>query len=179
MLLAKAGIREGELVALDLADGDTEKGIMMINKHINKITNKIMDGRKNREHTTIPLDDETIRALKSWIMVRPKTTSKALFVSCGGLRLSVRDVNYIIDRWVERTGIHNNGNGGGVENRITPQYFRAWFTRMMQRNGCDPDVLDYIRGDKAASMRNYYDRQVLDFDEIQRVYLKSVPNFGI
>ena len=178
MLLAKTGIRAGELTSLNMVDVNMGGGMLVVNKHVDKITGRILCGRKNKEETLIPLDSETIIVLQACIAVRPETSDPALFVSHNGKRLNVRDINKIVYKWVVKTGIHAN-DGGGIGGNITPHYFRAWFTRMMQKGGCDPEIVEYLRGDKAGSMRSMYSREVLNFGEIKEAYLQFVPKFGI
>jgi hypothetical protein len=49
----------------------------------------------------------------------------------------------------------------------------------LQINGCNPYVIDKIRGDKPKNMRDYYSHQFEDIDYIRKEYLRTVPQFGI
>jgi len=63
--------------------------------------------------------------------------------------------------------------------KIVPHYFRGWLTFQLQINGCNPYVIDKIRGDKPKNMRDYYSHQFEDIDYIREEYLRTVPQFGI
>ena len=178
VLLPKTAIRNGELVALDLDDIDFDNETLNVNKHVgDHETNEIVKGRKNGNETLIPLDDETIRALKFYLASRPKTKTKALFVSHTGNRLYAQDIIRIVKEWSIKT--KTSIDTTDIDKKIVPHFFRAWATYTLQINGLNPSIIDYIRGDVASSMRGFYFNQVLPFDVIQREYLRTVPKFGI
>jgi integrase len=179
VLFAKTGIRNGELTALNIEDIDFNDELLKIDKHINNLSsNTTSKGRKNKNETVIPLDDETIRTLKFYLISRPKKVkSNALFVSQNGNRLYEMDISKLVKDWGIKTGIGINSNE--TDKKITPHFFRAWLTYMLHMNGCNPIVIDAIRGDVAATIRDFYTNQVLPFDVIKKEYLKAVPKFGI
>lgn len=178
ILLAKTGIRNGELVALDIQDIDFGNETLAVNKHINDTsTNTTAKGRKNGNESILPLDDETIRALKFYLATRPKVKSDALFVSQNGNRLYETDISRIVKEWSIKTKICIETND--TDKKIIPHYFRAWIAYNLQINGCNPAVIDAIRGDTASTIRAFYVNQVLPFEVIKKEYLKAVPKFGI
>lgn len=89
-------MRNGELVALNIEDIDFDNETLTVDKHIGDHENTIVKGRKNGNESLIPLDDETIRALKFYLMARPKTKTKALFISHNGNRLYAVDIIRIV-----------------------------------------------------------------------------------
>jgi integrase len=98
ILLAKTAIRNGELVALNVEDIDFDKETININKHIaDHTTNTIKKGRKNGVETLIPLDDETLRALKFYLMTRKNNINEGLFISNNGNRLYAQDIIRIVN----------------------------------------------------------------------------------
>jgi integrase len=178
ILLAKTAVRNGELVALNVEDIDFDKETININKHIaDHETNEIKKGRKNKVETLIPLDDETIRALKFYLMIRKNNMTGALFISNNGNRLYAQDIIRIVKEWSVKTKtcIHTTD----IEKKIVPHYFRAWATFTLQIGGLNPSIVDYIRGDVANTIRGFYFNQVLPFEVIKKDYLKAVPKFGI
>ncbi len=179
VLFAKTGIRCGELVALDIDDIDFDNGTVLVNKHIDdSARNTSIRGRKNGNESLIPLDDETIRSLKFYIASRT-TNTQALFVSQTNKfnRLYIQDVEKIVKQWSIRTGIGLDSRD--TDKKIVPHFFRAWNAYMLQLNGCNPAVIDAIRGDVAGSIRQFYVNQVMPFDVVKREYLRAVPQFGI
>lgn len=177
-LLAKTGIRNGELTALNIEDIDFDNELLTVDKHINNpSSNTIVKGRKNRNETIIPLDDETTRTLKFYLISKPKAKNKALFVSQNANRLYEMDISKIVKDWSIKTGFGTDTNE--TEKKIVPHYFRSWNAYQLQINGCNPIVIDAIRGDLASTMRAFYVNQVLPFDFIRKEYLRCVPKFGI
>jgi integrase len=178
VLLAKTGIRAGELSALDLDDVNFENRALRVNKRIgNYFDLTIVSGRKNRVDSSIPLDDETLRALRVYLAIRQPCSTKALFISDRGNRMFLADIDKTVKNWAIKTGTCKDSNR--TDEKITPHFFRAWITYQLQINGCNPIIIDAIRGDKAANMRMFYANQVLPFEEIRREYERTVPKFGI
>ncbi len=162
VLLAKTGIRAGELSALDVDDVDFENRALRVNKRIgNYFDLTIASGRKNKVESKIPLDDETLRALKVYIAIRQPCGTKALFISDRGNRMFLADIDKIVKNWAIKTGTCKDSNR--TDEKITPHFFRAWITYQLQINGCNPMIIDAIRGDKASNMRMFYANQVLPF----------------
>jgi len=178
VLLAKTAIRNGELVALDVDDIDIQKEVISINKHIIDLnSNSSGKGRKNGNETMIPLDDETIRTLKFYLMARPKTKDRGLFISSAGNRLNLSDIARIVKNWAVKLNFGIDSTD--TDKKIVPHFFRAWATYTLQMSGLNPSIVDYIRGDVASTIRGFYFNQVLPFDVIRKEYLKAVPKFGI
>ncbi len=178
VLLAKTGIRAGELSALDVEDVNFENRCLRINKHIsNYFDLTIANGRKNKVESIIPLDDETLRMLKVYLAIRQPCSTKALFISDRGNRMFLADIDKIVKNWAIKTETCKDSNR--IDEKITPHFFRAWITYQLQINGCNPIVVDALRGDKASNMRTFYANQVLPFEEIRKDYERTVPKFGI
>lgn len=179
ILFAKTGIRNGELVALDMDDLDLDENILTINKHVDdKAKNTITSGRKNGNISIIPIDDETKRALQFYLAIRLSTNNeKALFTTYTGKRMYENDISKLVKKWTLKTGLCDKSND--FDKKIVPHYFRGWLTFQLQINGCNPYVIDKIRGDKPKNMRDYYSHQFEDIDYIREEYLRTVPQFGI
>jgi integrase len=180
VLLAKTGIRNGELVSLDVSDVDFIKETVSINKHIgDHEKNIVVEHRKNGNDTIIPIDEETIRTLKFYLASRPifETSNPALFLSYRGERLFAQDITRTVKEWSIKSGLGIDSND--TDKKITPHYFRAFLTYNLALNGCNPSIIDNIRGDVATNIRNFYTNQVLPFDIIKRDFLRCVPIFGI
>lgn len=178
IVLAKTAIRNGELTALDIEDIDFDNEVLTIDKHVSNLSsNTIIKGRKNGNETRIPLDDETLRALKFYLISRSKTQNNALFISHNGIRLYEHDISRIVKDWSIKTKTGKDTKE--TDKKIVPHFFRAWATYTLQINGCNPAVIDAIRGDVASSIRAFYVNQVLPFEVIKKEYLRTVPKFGI
>ena len=175
-MLAKTGMRRGELCGLDLTDADLDNGILHIRQHLDDATGELLPGRKNGETTDIPIDEEMHRLLQVYIALRPRSNSPALFLSRHGVRMNGRDTGERLRGWVEK---HWGANGKATSEKITAHWFRAFLTYELSVAGCNPVVIAAIRGDRAARIQDFYTMQVLGFEKIREEYLKAVPVFGL
>jgi len=169
-LLAKSGIRVGELVNLDLTDVhidhprsnrvlppprpgvDDKPDSIFIDSSIAEGDvirgDKRIEGNKRKRTTIIPLDDELKQTLLYWLAARPasKANGSPLFMGTKSRRrLNSNSAGMTIARIAKTYGWYTTG--AGVQNNVTPHYFRHWFTTTADRNGMDRAVLKYIRGD--------------------------------
>jgi integrase len=161
LLINKAEGNVG-LVALNIDYVDLDQGILTVDKHSEYHSTQPKSGRKNGNETLIPLDDEAVRVLRVYLATRPAVKkTNALFVSYAENRLHVQEVSKLVKEWSIKTGVGPDSND--TSKKIVPHFFRAWGTYMLQINGCNPIVIDAIRGDKATTMRGFYANQVLPF----------------
>ena len=175
-MLAKTGIRKGELCGLDLTDADLDNDILHIRQHFNDTEGKLLSGRKNGVTTDIPIDPELHKVLQVYIALRPRTSTPALFLTYNGARLGGKGTGEVLRRWVTRHwGVHGNSTA----EKVTAHWFRAFLTYELSVNGCNPAVIAAIRGDRAAKIQDFYTMQVLGFEKIREEYLKAVPVFGL
>ena len=167
VLLAKTGIRRGELIRLDVDD---------INWEDYSITLKPTPKRSNR---VVFFDDECAMVLKRWLRVREKLTpkTKALFISYNTLdRLSRNGVWNAIVKYAKRLGFHNP-NSPRLEDHFGPHCFRHWFTTWLLRNGMPREYVKELRGDKRRKAIDIYHH--IDKEELRKTYLACIPKLGI
>jgi len=167
VLLAKTGIRRGELIRIDVDD---------INWEDYSITLKPTAKRSRR---VVFFDDECAIVLKRWLRIREKLKpkTKALFVSYqSGRRIDRNTVYRIVTKHAQRLGLHNP-ESDRIEDHFTPHYLRHWFTTMMRRRGMPREFLKELRGDKRKEAVDRYDH--IDREELRRMYLACVPKLGI
>lgn len=176
IILAKAGLRAGEVICLTVNDFDADAGTLTIDKHAGTKRNELSEirpGRKNGMSTVIPVDAELGHILNIYLKATGKTGDDMLFTA-GDKRLQVGRVEQRFDDWAIKTGFKVKGEKG-----LSPHYFRHFMSYELLAADCNPMVIDYIRGDVAADMKNHYARQVLPFDKIRAEYLKAVPQLGL
>jgi site-specific recombinase XerD len=94
-LLLQTGMRIGELSKLTVEDANLDGDNPTIYIHPE-------EGSVER---TIPLNKPAVEALKKYLDIRPKTQSKALFVTKTGRPLLVRNIRTAIDRYFRIAGI--------------------------------------------------------------------------
>ena len=167
VLLAKTGIRRGELLRLDVDD---------INWEDYSITLKPTPKRSNR---VVFFDDECAIVLKRWLRVREKLNPKtnALFISYNTLdRLSRNGVWNAIVKYAKRLGFHNP-NSPRLEDHFGPHCFRHWFTTWLLRNGMPREYVKELRGDKRREAIDIYHH--IDKEELRRAYLACIPKLGV
>jgi len=167
LLLAKTGIRRGELLKLDVGD---------INWEDYSITLKPTPKRTNR---VVFFDDECALVLRRWLRVREKLNprTKALFVSYQTLgRLSRNGVYTAVVKYAKRLGFHTP-ESPRLEDHFGPHCFRHWFTTWLLRNGMPREYVKELRGDKRGEAIDIYHH--IDKEELRRAYLAYIPKLGV
>ena len=171
-LIAKLGLRRGEVTGLDVVDVNLDDRMLTVRQHADNHGSVLIPGRKNGATSILPMDDELLKVLKVYMAVR-QPVDGAFFLSRNGLRLDNVTMWKIVKDHAEKAGLMTNGDN------ITVHYFRAWATYQLTINGCKPEIVQVIRGDVANTMANFYTREILSFEDVRREYLKAVPVFGI
>jgi len=165
-ILAKTGVRRGELVAMDADDIDwVEQSITL--KKFRKRSNRI-----------VFFDDETARILKRWLNQRESLTPKvkALFVGEKGDRLKRNGIYSMVIKYAHRVGLHDP-KSKRPQDHFTTHCFRHWFTTHLRRAGMDREFIKALRGDRRREAIDIYDR--IDRDELRRAYLAFIPQLGL
>ena len=166
VLLAKTGIRRGELMQIDIQDIDWAE---------QSITLKPKPKRSNR---VVFFDDECARVLKRWVVVREKNfpNNPALFPGKKKQRICRNTVLRAVVDPATRIGIHNP-NSKRLEDRFTPHCCRHWFTTHLRRAGMPREFIQELRGDERREAIDIYDH--IDKEELRRSYLSCIPQLGI
>jgi integrase/recombinase XerD len=166
ILLAKTGMRRGELVSLDVDD-----------VHWEDLSIRLKPTPK-RSNLLVFFDDECARVLKRWLDMRDKVAKeeRALFLSEKGKRMSGESVRIMISKWAERAGLHDPSSPR-IEDHFTPHCFRHWFSTHLLRNGMQRELVKELRGDARHEAIDIYHR--IDREELRRSYLAHIPRLGI
>lgn len=96
-ILLQTGIRIGELANLRTDDIYFSEGTKEGTIYVRPI--------ENRPERTVPMNKAAETALKRYLQIRPKSTSKALFITKTGKPLLVRNIRTAIDRYYKKAGI--------------------------------------------------------------------------
>nr|WP_082678870.1 tyrosine-type recombinase/integrase [Halobacterium noricense] len=181
VVLAKTGIRVGELCNLDLRDvnlshsaiaqhygvqpraavSDRENTLFVTSDiDVGDTVNggKRTEGNKRHRDTRIPVDEEVERELVEWLAIRPDVESPAepLFVNVSesyGERLTSEMVRAYVTDLAREQGWY--ATGAGVEENVTPHYFRHFFTTELRQRTDDGYLVKYLRGDVGDVMDRY------------------------
>jgi len=168
LLLAKTGVRRGELIAMDTTDINwTDQSITLKRKQFKKRSNRI-----------VYFDDETARVLKRWLYQRSKLDPQmlALFIGEHGERLKRNGVYSMVVKYAKRVGLHDP-ESPHAEDHFSPHCFRHWFTTWLRRAGMDRELIKVLRGDRRREAIDIYDR--IDHEELKREYLAFIPQLGV
>jgi integrase/recombinase XerD len=165
-LLAKTGVRRGELISMDLSDVDWVE---------QSITLKPFRKRSNR---VVFFDDETARILKRWLGQREKRRpdSPALFIGEKGDRLKRHGVYSLVVKHAEQVGLHK-AESPRPEDHFSVHNFRHWNTTHLRRMGMPREFIKALRGDRRREAIDIYDR--IDRQELKRAYLAFIPQLAL
>ncbi len=167
VLLAKTGVRRGELVRMDVDDID------WVNY---SVTLKPTPKRSNRR---VFFDDEAALLLRRWLRMRDKLgpQTEALFVNYNDReRLKRSGVYNAVLRYAERLGLHDTSSSM-LEDHFGPHCFRHWFTTYLLRNGMRREYVKELRGDRRSEAIDIYHH--IDREELRKAYLAFVPKLGV
>jgi len=167
-LLAKTGIRKGELISIDLTDIDWIEQSIQLKPH------------PKRSNCTVFFDDECARVLSRWLKARENYTvkpgCKALFVGEQGMRLKRNGVYRAVTIHAERVGLHDP-KSNRTKDHFSPHCCRHWFTTHLRRNNMRREFIKELRGDARNEAMDIYDH--IDKKELKRAYLAAIPVLGI
>lgn len=167
-VLAKTGVRRGELIDMDVDEVDWEGQCIRLKP------------KAKRSNRIVFFDDETAIILQRWLRAREnykvKPGCKALFVGEHGGRLGRNGVYYMVVKHAERVGLHDSSSER-MEDHFGPHCCRHWFTTHLRRGGLSREFLKELRGDSRGEAVDIYDH--IDFDELRQGYLASMPRLGI
>lgn len=167
-LLAKTGIRAGELMAIDLKDIDWEDKSIKL-----KPTGK-------RTNLTVFFDNECGSCLKRWLNARNTLVggkmSSLFLIPANGHRINHTFILRVIEKNAARVGLHDE-NSGDLSKRFTPHCCRHWFTTHLRKGGMPREYIKELRGDTRGETIDIYDH--IDREELKKAYLECVPRLGV
>ncbi len=169
MLLAKTGVRRGELIAMDIDDINWDKY---------SITLKEKAKRSNR---VVFFDEECAATLRRWLRLRERLevdeNCRALFVNYKSRTRINRDRVYDdVVKPATAIGI-NDPNSDKLSDHFSPHAFRHWFTTWLIRNGMPRDYVKELRGDARHDAIDIYNH--IDMEDLRTEYLARIPKLGI
>lgn len=163
VVLAKTGCRLTEALEIQLDDLLLEQGFIQLRN------------RKGGGEGVVPADEEVVKTINRFQMVRGRTGSKYLFVSIRGNRVSREMVRRAIQTAAVEQGITEE-KASEFHEKFTPHTFRTVFTTLMRRQGMDDRILQFIRGDSPSRTIDLYTR--IDRQEVKEQYLDCIKQIG-
>lgn len=159
ILLAKTGIRRGELLSIDVDDVDLAK------KEI------ILKPKKKRTNRLVIFDDETAEVLKVYYGWREsRARCPALFISPYGSRMKRGTPNEIISYYGTKLGLHDPN--GSLNKKLSPHCFRHFFTTFLRKSGMPREFIQELRGDSRRETIDIYDH--IDMGELRESYEECI-----
>ena len=166
-LLAKTGVRRGELLGIELNEINfNERSIML----------KVFRKRSNR---LVFFDEETEIILKKWLKRRKDLVNNgvtSLFVNDYGESLGRCGVYNAIVGWAKRLGYYDS-NSDRLEDHFSCHNFRHWYTTNLLRNGMPREYVKELRGDVRSEAIDIYHH--IDCKDLRDSYLAFIPQLGI
>lgn len=166
-LLLKTGIRNHELVELDVNDVDLPNLTVYLHP------------TAKRSNLEVYIDEETAHTLKRWLKQREKENIHNLpsfFLDRYGSRLTVRSSSRIVRKHAMSVGLHKQSSDL-PRDRLSPHNFRYYFTTRMLDAGMRPLFVQYLRGDAGNKSMDLYTR--INKAEVKDEYLRTVPRLGL
>ncbi|RMF14739.1 MAG: tyrosine recombinase XerC, partial [Candidatus Dadabacteria bacterium] len=123
-------------------------------------------GKGNKERI-VPVPAGTTSLVRQWLRVRASLTSDdepALFVSAQGRRLSVRGIQYVLDR---------RAREAGLDRHVHPHQLRHSFATHLLGDGVDLRAIQELLGHASLSTTQRYTH--VDLAGLARVYDGAHP----
>ncbi len=163
ILAAKTGMRISEILGLELQDVDFQNGFALIRRG------------KGGKARSVPVDEELIKIVKRWLIVRPKDLKdNHIFVSIRGTRMDRNSARRRLNASAITNGL---SNGKDFTQKFTPHTYRSVFTTEMRNARCREDILRMIRGDALRDIADVY--TIVTPEQIKAEYERCVPKLGI
>lgn len=160
ILLAKTGCRVSEATSIELEDVMLDEGFIRLRN------------RKGGKQTVVPIDEETIQAVKRYQFVRPDTDSPYLFVSIRGKQLTRERIRRSVRNAAVEVGVMEDSETR-FHKKFTPHTYRTVFTTLMREQGMPDHILQYIRGDSnQRETMDVYTR--VDREKAREEYLRCI-----
>jgi integrase/recombinase XerC len=155
-LLYGAGLRVGELTALDLSTCDLESRLLRVL------------GKGNKERI-VPFGEPAEEALSGYLRDRRALVAlgegtDALFLNHRGGRLTARSVRRLMDRYLKLTALRVG---------LSPHSLRHAFATHLLEHGCDLRAIQELLGHESLSTTQKYTQ--LSTRKLLEVYEKSHP----
>ncbi|QSG14366.1 tyrosine-type recombinase/integrase [Halapricum desulfuricans] len=163
-ILAKTGCRLQEALEIELEDLLIDDGFIRLRV------------RKGGGQTVVPVDEEMVRAIERYKVIRTDYETAYLFPSNRGDRLSKQPIRKRIKEGAVEAGVMEQGEDR-FHRKFTPHTFRTVFTTAMRNAGMSNHVLQYIRGDSDNQTMDIYTR--VDRTTAREEYLDCIKSLNL
>ena len=162
MMLAKTGIRRGELLDLKIDNIDLKHGIIRL------------PPKAKRSQRIVFIDQELFNVLNCYIQWRAqRALTPWLWINKNSGKKMDRDYpGELISSLAVPLGLHQPH--GPLCYRLTPHCFRHYFTSHLFRAGMDPQYIMWLRGD-SMGRQSWQIYNHIDPESVRAEYLRLVP----
>jgi len=167
-MLAKTGLRRGELISLNVTDIDWAGQSITLQR------NRF----RKRSNRCVFFDDETARVLRRWLVQRETMhpTVPAFFVGEKGDRLERHGVYRTVVKAAESVGLHDP-KSSDPEDHFSPHNCRHWFSSHLLKAGMNRAYVQILRGDARGDPIDIYHH--VDLSDVRKEYLAFIPQLAI
>lgn len=161
MVLAKTGMRKGELHSMRIEDINLKAG-----------TIRIAPKAKRSNRLTF-MDEELKETLREYLAWRERrATTSWLWISDHGGRIHKDVPNRILADLGGSLGLHQKE--GPLSGRLTCHCMRHWFTTHLFRKGMNIEHIKWLRGD-AMRKEAWQIYNHIDIEEVRQEYIRRIP----
>lgn len=150
-MLYATGVRISELVGLDLTDVDLREQTLRVT------------GKGNKQRIVL-MNETAAEALGAYLVVRPASPTRAVFLNQRGGRLTARAVEYIFAARLQASG---------VRREATPHTMRHSFATHMLEGGSDLMTIKELLGHENLSTTQIYTN--ISMGHVRQVYRDAHP----
>jgi len=164
MVLAKTGMRRGELLDMQISDLDFERQLIRC------------PPKPKRSNCTMFMDDELYFILDFYIRWWDNHAPEGclwLWINPSGKRVHKDHLGRVLARLGEQLGLHDP-NTDDLDRKLTPHCFRHFFVTQLFRNGMDPEYIRWLRGD-SMEVSSWQIYNHIDTEAVRAEYIKYIP----
>lgn len=162
VMLAKTGLRVGELAALELRDVDVEGLTLSVHPH------------PKRTNCTVFFDSEAAECLENYLQIRGSAPGPLFQSTRGGL--GIEGMETMISNAAERVGLHDP-RSRKLRDRFTPHCLRHCYTTWLDEAGMKREYIQILRGDAGREVIDRYLHSKLK--KVKKAYLAHIPQLGV
>jgi integrase/recombinase XerD len=161
MILAKTGIRRGELLGMEIDGIDLQNSIIRL------------PPKAKRSQRIAFIDTELYIVLKNYLQWRSaRARSSWFWINEKGMKINRDYPGELIASLASPLGLHQPH--GPLCYRVTPHCFRHFFTTHLFRAGMDPQYIMWLRGDSMGK-QSWQIYNHIDPEAVRMEYLRRVP----
>ena len=165
LLLAKTGIRRGELLDIEKKDVDLDKRTIRLQP------------KRKRSRDIVFMDEELAQTFQKYFTWwNDYSQSKYLFLNKYQDNKMTREMpNQIIQHHGYKLGLHNPDPDAHLDEKLSCHCFRHFFTTQLYEAGMSPEHIKYLRGD-SLTREAWQIYLHIDPEQVKKEYERCIPS---